>query len=318
MGIKEIPTNFRTYYKTMRDSIKPKYEDAVAKYENLLVELKVNHSDVSSIADRYKEEYKFDLSSYKEFVDNTYIDGEFLRVAKAAFMNKKDNYLAKSDLYRLYKFACQQKEIHDLKHQIDVWEKMLDLTLKEYQNILEAFYTEVHKELIIKGNGYVFENPMGWLCINRCKVVGNQNKLLDYKATKAKKAQLISEGKRLWNKEEEDYARMIGAEYNAEDYRVFKDNEYCYEFSLINCRVLPKERIRFKPTDSHRCLLGKSEDDVIAQCNNDLNKICNLRLTPRRKLYMCLKADNLLYLNFIRNEGQQSAHTPKANRKNRQ
>ena len=318
MAIKEIPTNFRTYYKTMRNSIKPKYEEAVEKYEKLLIEEKALHSEVLNNIDNYKNVYKVNLNEYSEFINNSYDDGLFYDHAKSIFVNKKNNYKATSALYRLYNLAKQQKEIHTLKHQIDIWEKMLDLTLNEYKDILEVFYNEVHKKLIIDGYGYVFENPIGWMCINRCKVVAGKRKMLDYKATKENKEKLISEGKRLWNKEEANYANQVGVDYKGVDYRVFKDEEYCYEFSLINCRALPGEKVKFKITDSHRAILGKTDDEVLAECNNDLNKICDLRINLRRKLYMCLKADNILYLNFIRNEAQQSAHTPKANRKNRQ
>lgn len=318
MGIKEIPTNFRVYYKTMHDSIRPKYEEAVANYEKLLVEEKAIHSELIGLADYYNSVYKFNFSDYPELIDNNYIDGTFYDHAKGLFINKKNNYKATSPLYKLYKVAMKQKELHNLKHQLDIWERMLDLTLDEYKQVLQTFYNEVHKKLIIDGYGYVFENPMGWLCINRCKVVNGKSRVLDFKATKANKEKLIAEGKRLWNKEEAAYAAQVGIDYEGVDYRVYKDEEYCYEFSLVNCRVIPGEKIQFKTTDSHRGLAGKNEDDVIAECNNDLNKICSLNINPSRKLYMCLKANDILYLNFIRNEGQQSVKTPKANRKNRQ
>ena len=35
MAIKEIPTNFRVYYISMRDAIRPKYENAVDEYLDL-------------------------------------------------------------------------------------------------------------------------------------------------------------------------------------------------------------------------------------------------------------------------------------------
>lgn len=319
MSIKEIPTNFRVYYKAMCDAIRPKYEKAVDDYEKLLVEEKALYSEVKSQADTYKKVYKFDLYDYPEFTDNNYNSGDFYNHAKGLFVNKKDNYKATSVLYKLYKFAKAQKELHDLKHNIDIWEKMLDLRLNDYKAILEQFYNEVTRQLIVEGNGYVFEQPMGWLCINRCKIVEGKRKLLDFKATKENKNKLLDEGKRLWNKEEAKYAASIGADYKGVDYRVYKKEEYVYEFALINCRIAREEKMEFKVTDSHRLLLyGKTEEDLIAECNGDINKICNLRVNPRRKLFMCLKANDLLYLNFIRNEGQQSVKTTKANRKGRQ
>lgn len=318
MGIKETPTNFRVYYKTMQTSIRPKYEEAVDKYENLIAELKAFHEERMKYADDYKSRYKFDFNDYPEIINNTYIDGTFYNDAKGLFINKKDNYKATSSLYKLFALARKQKEVHELQHQIHIWEQMLDLTVDEYKNILESFYTEVHKKLIIDGCGYVFENPIGWICINRCKVVQGRRKLLDFQATKANKERLLAEGKRLWNKEEAAYAASIGAEYKGVDYRVYKNEEVCYEIPLINCRVNKGEKLRFEPASRRRYTIGKTDDEMIEECNNDLNKICELPLDIRRKLKLCLKTDNILYLNFIRNEAQQSAHTPKTNRKNRQ
>lgn len=317
MAIKEIPTNFRVYYKTMHDSIRPKYEEAVANYEKLLVEEKAIHSELIGLADYYNSVYKFNFSDYPELIDNNYIDGTFYDHAKGLFINKKNNYKATSPLYKLYKVAMKQKELHNLKHQLDIWERMLDLTLDEYKQVLQTFYNEVHKKLIIDGYGYVLENPMGWICINRCKIVKGRRKMLDFQATKANKARLLAEGKRLWNKEEAMYAASVGIEYKGVDYRVYKDNEVCYEIPLINCRVLKGEKIKFEPTARRGYTIGKTDDSMIADCNNDLNKICELPIDIPRKLKLCIKTNDILYLNFIRNEAQQSAHTPKANRKNR-
>lgn len=319
MAIKEIPTNFRVYYKAMNNAIRPKYEKAVEDYEKLLVEERALYNDVKSFLDNYKAVYKIDLMTYEEFAKNQYSTGEFYAHTKGLFINKKNNYKATSNLYKLYKLARQQKELYNIKHQIDIWEQMLDLTIDEYKSVLESFYNEVVRNLIVEGKGYVLEQPLGWICINRCKVVEGKRKLLDFKATKDNKQKLLDEGKRLWNKEEAEYAARVGVDYQGVDYRVFKKEEYVYEFALINCRAVKEEKMQFKVTDSHRLLLyGKTEDDLIAECGGDLNKICLSKLSPRRKLAICLKLDNLLYLNFIRNEGQQSVKTPKANRKNRQ
>ena len=127
---------------------------------------------------------------------------------------------------------------------------------------------------------------------------------------------MLSEGKRLWNKDEADYAKVVGADYNGVDYRVFLNKDVCYEIPLINCRINGREKYRLTPTFARRHIKGKTNEQLIAECNNDLNKICELPVDIMFKLKLCLETDNILYLNFIRNEAQQSAHTPKANRKN--
>ena len=49
MAIKEIPTNFRVYYTAMRKATKPKYEEGVEKYENLLKEEKALYDEVVKV-----------------------------------------------------------------------------------------------------------------------------------------------------------------------------------------------------------------------------------------------------------------------------
>ena len=316
MAIKEIPTNFRVYYKSMRDAIRPKYENAVDEYEKGLVEEKAFYDDIKLRVETYKDVYKFNLMDYKEFVENTYINGDFFDAAKSLFLNKKKDYLATNPAYNVYKLARKQKELHEIKHNIDMWEKMLDISLDDYQKILQAFYTEVHKKLIIDGVGYAFEPPIGWTCINRCKIVQGKRRLLDFNATKNNKKKLIEEGKRLWNKEEQEYANLVGADYDGVDYRVFLDKEVCYEMPLINCRLSNGGKYRLTPTFARRHIKGKTEQQLIEECDRDLNKICELPIDIKLKLKLCLETDSILYLNFIRNEAQQSAHTPKANRKN--
>ena len=151
MGIKEVSVSYRSYFKTMRASVRPKYEEAVALYEKKLVEEKALYSDVKLRLETYKSTYKINLMDYNEFVENSYTTGIFYDACKTLFINRKKNYVATSPSYTLYKLARLQKEVYDLKHQIDIYEKMLDITMEQYRSILEAFYTEVHKHMIING-----------------------------------------------------------------------------------------------------------------------------------------------------------------------
>ena len=54
MGIKEVSVSYRSYFKTMRDSVRPKYEEAVALYEKKLIEEKALYNDVKLRLETYK------------------------------------------------------------------------------------------------------------------------------------------------------------------------------------------------------------------------------------------------------------------------
>ena len=94
MAIKEIPTNFRVYYKSMKDAIRPKYEKAVDDYEKGLVEEKALYDEIKLKVETYRTVYKFDLMQIPEFVENKYIDGTFYDSAKELFLNRKKAYIA--------------------------------------------------------------------------------------------------------------------------------------------------------------------------------------------------------------------------------
>lgn len=317
MAIKETPTNFRCYYKKMRASITEKYNKLVDEYGTTYVREKKLYEELIKKIDKYKINHDIDLRSYKEFVENEYIDGTFYDDAKGLFINKKNNYKVIQPLYSLYKLAKMQKELHENHKTRRLYSKMLSLNLKQYAKVLETFYNEVHKKLIIEGCGYMFEDNIGWLCINRCKVVQGNRKLLDFQATKKNKEKLLAEGKRLWNKTEYEYAKSLGLDYDGVDYRKYVEAEYCYEFALLDTKLKLDDKIRFEPCARRSHIEGRTDEQVIADCDNDLNKICELQIDVKRKLNLCIKTNDLLYLNFIRNESQQSAHTPKANRKSR-
>lgn len=317
MAIKETPTNFRCYYKKMRASITEKYNKLVDEYGTAYVREKKLYEELIKKIDKYKINHDIDLRSYKEFVENEYIDGTFYDDVKGLFINKKNNYKVIQPLYSLYKLAKMQKELHENHKTRRLYSKMLSLNLKQYAKILETFYNEVHKKLIIEGCGYMFEDNIGWLCINRCKVVQGNRKLLDFQATRRNKEKLLAEGKRLWNKTEYEYAKSLGLDYDGVDYRKYVEAEYCYEFALLDTKLKLDDKIRFEPCARRSHIEGRTDEQVIADCDNDLNKICELQIDVKRKLNLCIKTNDLLYLNFIRNESQQSAHTPKANRKSR-
>ena len=54
MGIKEVSVSYRSYFKTISDSIRPKYEKAVALKEKKLIEEKALYNDVKLRLETYK------------------------------------------------------------------------------------------------------------------------------------------------------------------------------------------------------------------------------------------------------------------------
>ena len=313
MAIKETPTGIRVYYKSMKHTItlkRSQLESSIDEIENLLFEQKLK---IDKNKEKYKE-YDIVLDDYEEYVTNTYTTGVFLKIANGAFLNRKGDYTIVSELFDLLQLAKLQKEVYDKRKEMAVCDRALLLSLNDYIELLRTFYTEVHKKLILEGTGYRLEEPIGWICINRCKLI-NPRPRIDYALTKKKRRELQDAGKRVYNKVEADWCKENNIEYNAEHDLVFRTNEYCYEIPLIGCKLENGSLYEFQTSDYRHCSIrGKSNDTLAKECNNDLNKICELKVDIRTKLNICNEVDKTLYTNFIRNENQKPLASGKTSR----
>lgn len=314
MAIKEIPINAKVYYRLFIQSNKQKLEDTNKLLEELEEDVDIRHKNILNWVNVYINEFNFNPNHYIEFENNEYTTGRFYKTAKALFLNKQNNYELIGDLFTLYELAAKQKEIYDLKQDIILYKKCIALSLKEYTEILRVYYTEVHKKLVLEGQGYAFSGDLGWICVNRC-VIDRRHPILDYAATKKREKELREQGERIYDKEEADWCLRNGIEYNAKDKRVFVCNEYCYQIPLIGCKLPNARSLEFTIADyRHRSCRGKTNDDLIELCNRDTKKICELPLDLKTKVTLCDKVDKILYTKFIRNEHQKPFTFTKANR----
>lgn len=314
MAIKEIPINAKGYYKLFIKNNKQKLEDSLKLLEELEEDIELRHKNILSWIDVYINEFNFDPNQYIEFKNNEYTIGRFYRAAKGLLINKQNDYELVGDLFTLYELASKQKEIYDLKQNIVLFKKCIALSLKEYTEILRVYYTEVHKHLVLEGEGYAFSGELGWICVNRC-IIDKKRPMLDYSATKKRERELIEKGERIYNKEEADWCLRNGIEYKAKDKRVFICNEYCYQIPLIDCKLPNARSLEFKVSDyRHRSCRGKTNDELIELCNRDIKKICELSVDLKTKVTLCDKANKILYTKFIRNENQKPFTFTKTNR----
>lgn len=304
VAIKEIPTNFRVYYTCMREAYTKKKDEAVDALKELTKDIKDLYETVVKDYNTNKSEYNVKLDSYKEYVENQYITGTFFRVAKGLCLNKSNNYELVGRYFDVYRLAKLQKDIYNTKDDIALCDKMLNLSLKEYKEVLRYYYTEVEKKMVLDGCGYAFDGALGWIVINRCKLV-KPKRHIDYKATKLKRKELAAEGKRIYNKDEADWCKTNGIEYKAEDARVYQNLEYAYEIALLSCHLPKGDSLKFEASDYRgRSVRGLSNKQIGELYNWDKEKICNADLDIRTKLYLCLESDKILYTKFIRNENQ--------------
>lgn len=306
-GIKETPTSISVYYTSMKNAYAQKKEEAVTLLESLYKKVNELHEFINNDYINNKKDYPIDVTKYQEFIDNKYIDGSFLRVAKGILANREGNYELIGRNFDIYSLAKTQKDIVDANKTIAFCNKLLNITRKEYNNLIKLYYTEVQKKLILDGYGYVFAGMTGWICINRCHIT-KRKPHIDFKATKERKAKLLAEGKKLYNKEEAEWCKVNRIEYNAEDGRVYQTVEYVYEFPLLDSKVKDGYNLKFTTSDYRsNKIRGKTNADLFREAGGDKNKICQIDVDIRTKLYLCLEADYTLYNKFIRNENQEAS-----------
>ena len=306
MAVKEIPTNIAHYYKLFKESNAEELKKRIEERDFLRDKLYEQHRLFKKQVDKYKIEYKINLNTYEEFVNNQYSTGKFFKDTKGIFMNRRNDYKLVSELFDLFIFAKKQKELYELEEKCKFLDKCAHLTKSEYTNYLRTFYTEVHKKMVIDGNGYRYGNNIGVVVINRVKTRLTKP-ILDFAATKKREAELKAAGKRIFNQEEADWCKKNGIEYHAEDKRVFKKDEYFYQVILIYSRLPGCYKFKLETTDRRgKEVRGMTNQQIIDMCDNNINKICEMPLDVKTKLTLCNLVDKTLYLNFIRNENQQS------------
>lgn len=314
MKIKETPTNYVAYYDKMRERTMQRNKEDEENLQKVVDESCKLYREIKDNIGEYDTLLDVKLINYTEFALNTYSSGIFLNdVTKKLAAHSGDAQVA-SKLIKLRRVATLQEQRYKLEEDIKHCEKLLNLTKYQYKDILKTFYTEVHRQLILNGYGYAFEGSLGWICVNRCRLDVCKRRI-DFMKTRKRKEELLEAGEKLYNKEEEDWCKANNIPYNGKDWRVFMDEEYCYEIPLIGCKITNGNKYKFKTLNYRNySLRNKTNEEIVEYCSNDLEAICNLDIDMRAKLNLCLIADKGLYLNFIRNENQKPTTAGKIDR----
>ena len=318
--ISKTPTGYKTYYKKFVESNKAKLAQAREKLEKDISYNKVLRQEIISNKEEYKTNLNIDLESSSEFKKDEYINGKLFNVVKSIFVSQNvETFDDKSLLYTIYKYAKTLEDIKTLTNNIRIYKKCLEVKQSEYKDYLFIFANELHKQMILNGKGFAFPGDIGWICINRVKVNEKGRLKIDYAATKKNKEKLLAEGVELYDREKHEWCAKRGLPYNGVDWRVYNKKEYIYEIPLIHCTLPNGNKFKFKSAEFvQEKYKQMSYDDMIEYCHGNKEEICKLPISIKKKITLCNKVDKTLYLNFIRNEAQETHASSKISRKNRQ
>lgn len=314
MKIVDSPTNYREYYKTFHLAYEEKCNNVLKDIERLEIITNSLYESIEAKYNWYISRCKLDLHTYDEYNNLEYTDGTLENVVTELLMKYANIYDLKVHILILRRFTNSIKKISELKHKLDIYQKCRNLTVPQYRDLLERYFTEVHKYIILDGYGYQISPVIGVICFSRCKLVNARAKI-DYKKTKLKKQELLAAGERIYNKDEAEFCKQNDIEYDGKDYRVFMNKDYVYEMPLLYGKFPNAFNSKFYITDRRsRKVRGKTNEELIKECNHDTKEIVKLPLDMRTKLTMCLSVDKMLYSKFIRNENQKPIATTKAYR----
>lgn len=304
--------NVPQYYKDFIEENKIKRERARITVDELTATIASKRSAIVPDVDKFK----YPVIDYPEFQQNKYINGRLENAAKGMFEDERKDPEMKHLCFRLVGYAVDLRKIYEETEKIRLYDKMINLSLKEYKRIVKIYYNAVERELILKGNGYRLEDKLGWICINR--VLNTGAKVCDFQATKRNKEKLIAEGKQIYNKDDAEYCRQHGIEYDAVDATVYKADEVWYEYCLLGSKIQGRN-LCFKAIDTKDIKLRPySNEELLKLTNNDVNKIMDLDVSMKHKFVLCTQADKTLYTKFIRNEEQKKSLYGTYSRKSRQ
>lgn len=317
LGIVESAVSLREYHKMFVQNCVKQSIVLEKKIAQLKEKCDAGKSDVKDFAEEYKKLYNLDVSKFPEYQKNRYISGEFMRIAKGVYLNRKEGYEITAQTFAVYNLAFLQKKLFVLEKEYKKAKTYAKINYKTYSSIVNEFYTAVHKQMVLKGYGYQYEHPLGYVFINR--VMNRDNSpVLDTVKSMKNKERLLAEGKNVYDKDKIEWCAKHGIPYDYVDHREWRIYQFNYEIALLSRRAHSRKNTFKKSRWRSTHLPSKTLDGLVEFCNRDMNKICELDIDLPSKISMCLSIDPTLGLKYIRNENQKSYKSTRTRRKNRQ
>lgn len=187
----------------------------------------------------------------------------------------------------------------------------------EFRRLIKMFYFSVHAS-ILNGYAYTYSYGIGDLIISRWKVSDNVKPTIDFAATNKRKKEILDAGGKLYNKNEAAWYAARGIKYDAEDYRVYRKDNFRYEVDITNSSIINSKNKEFETIQwVDKSLRGMPQSEL-AETFNSRGEIYNMDADIRYKLNCILHKYPTEYLKFIRNAEQSKYKRGAHNSKNRQ
>lgn len=277
------------------------------KLELLLNQKEIAYKYLSENKQRLIDSYGIDLEGFNiEWTNKSYNKSETLYNILIQMLRITEEDKNKEVLLEAIAYCNILRNENKYNKLIELSTKRHKLTFKQYREYIAKFYIKVHK-CLLDGMGYTYKYGIGTYVINYWKMdptKSNFKNRIDFKATNERKRQLLAEGKKLYDAKEAEWYKARNLPYDGVDYRVYKNDTYFYEFTIILSNIfknnLEYDRVEYL-NSKYR---GMSYQQIADKHCVTMEDIYSLKADIKYKLNILLYKDPTKYLNFIRNAEQ--------------
>lgn len=308
------PIGVTSYYKDIINIYKKKLEDINGNIVDNTNQLVDNYKYLKDNQFKYFKDYNIDLTEFDEYNNNRYIDGKLLEFIQNKLIDNAGNDDVCKELFYIFNYAKAQKVLQSIRKQTEVYNKILKLKSRQYVKVLNIFYNQVHKLMVKYGFVYRY-NELGYIGINRFRIDTSYTapSMIDYKATKIRKQELIAQGKRLYNKFDEKWCKEHNIEYNGIKYVVPTTKTHCYELILFK-KTRALNNVFFYANQYRAAGESRLTLEQLMEMYPTVDEILTLNMDVKCKANLCCQLDDNIAKILTRYEDEKAIRNRKANR----
>lgn len=311
--------NINSYYNEYKANAESELEKCNKDKREAIKAVNLTRERVKKHLYTYTSKLKIDVENSIEWKTNSYNeDTTNYDKAYNAYMSIKKGSMFQEELIYLLRWYKALERVAKHDRRIDIINNRINMTFTKFKDYVVRYYTQVQIEML-EGHAYSYSNGIGMVYFNRVKNERGKGfkRLLDHAATRRKKAQLLAEGKKLYNKEEAKECQRLGIPYDGHDYLVYLNDDYFYQLAHSDNRISGSNAYKIERSDYRgKSVRGMTNEQIAANCSC-AEDVYNLDVDVRLKLNILLLVDSTNYIKFIRNEEQSSYNRRKNSRKDR-
>ena len=246
-------------------------------------------------------ELNINLDDYDiEFNKQLFNENLTLQTKVFKLLKKYNDTQNRTDIIQLAKWCSILKNEYEIGNKMLICNTKYNMPFSEFREYLFKYYSKV-QEILLKGHSYKFGNGIGTIYLKLVKLSNNKTRI-DFQKTKAAKEKLINEGKTPYRKEDAEYAKLMGIEYDGVPYIVEQERSKEVVFNIKNSKFFTSRRVfDFKVADyvnaKYRNMSYKEIAENFVRKESD---IYPMQLGIKRKLHILELINPGIYQRYIR------------------